>query len=382
MSKTFKPFLYFFYFWNERLTPLGHVLAVFLFFSLFLIWVPGIFAVKIFLFFLSSLLIVSLLTLLPKKNIRLENIQIKNVTEGDIAKVSARISTKQKILAIQLGIFRMHPALKYKGNAFYESLNPEESKIFHADIKTSRRGCFDLPLVSAVIPNVSGIATILFSAKDSFRLFVFPRVIKIKEMSFLKTGQSGKAFMPYLTPSLERGLDFIGIREYREGDSLRDLHHNAFAKYGKPFTKEFAKERGSGLILTMDISCRNTLDKTRAENTVRLTAGIASYLLERELLGRFFVQGKEVPIQSLPPKKAFEKILQALAMAPYPELRLPYPKPESFTLETYPDVPVLSVSLLPQQSNLITKQIIVSEKSLKTDEALYIVLENETEVSL
>ena len=49
--------MYFFFFWNERLTAAGHVLSVFLLFSLFVLWVPGFYLVKFFLFLCSAFLI-------------------------------------------------------------------------------------------------------------------------------------------------------------------------------------------------------------------------------------------------------------------------------------------------------------------------------------
>ena len=60
--------MYFFFFWNERLTAAGHVLSVFLLFSLFVLWVPGFYLVKFFLFLCSAFLIFPLFSLTPPRH--------------------------------------------------------------------------------------------------------------------------------------------------------------------------------------------------------------------------------------------------------------------------------------------------------------------------
>ena len=382
MSRTPKAFLYFYYFWKERLTATGRVLAVFLFFSLFFVWVPGAFAVKAFLLTASAFLIVSIFTLFPLKKIAVRHVQIPPVKEGDAAKISAKIQAEKNFAAVKLGCFRMHPALKFQDEEKYESLRPSEEKEFFAFVRTSRRGAFEIPSVAAVVPNALGITSILKPASGNFELVVQPRAIPVGQMHFLAYGKSGRAFAPYLQPSFKRGLDFIGIREYREGDSLRDLHHKAFAKYGKPFTKEFAAERGEGIVLLLDVSCQKVADKIRVENAVRLTAGIAQYLVGRSLLGRFFIADREIPLPKDAPHDSFAKILDALARAPYPEIGKKFPKPQKWNPAARPMAPVLSVSVLPLDSPLITKQIVVSEKNGMEDDKFFLSLSSEGEVHL
>lgn len=232
------------------------------------------------------------------------------------------------------------------------------------------------------MPNALGITSILKPASGNFELVVQPRAIPVGQMHFLAYGKSGRAFAPYLQQSFKRGLDFIGIREYREGDSLRDLHHKAFAKYGKPFTKEFAAERGEGIVLLLDVSCQKVADKIRVENAVRLTAGIAQYLVGRSLLGRFFIADREISLPKDAPHDSFAKILDALARAPYPEIGKKFPKPQKWNPAARPMAPVLSVSVLPLDSPLITKQIVVSEKNGMEDDKFFLSLSSEGEVHL
>ena len=83
--------MYFFFFWNERLTPIGHCLSVFLFFLLFVIWVLGFYTVKIFLLLCSAFLIFSLFTLVAPKGIILSGVRVPKVREGEDAEITANL---------------------------------------------------------------------------------------------------------------------------------------------------------------------------------------------------------------------------------------------------------------------------------------------------
>ncbi|MBS7391193.1 MAG: DUF58 domain-containing protein, partial [Fibrobacter sp.] len=147
---------------------------------------------------------------------------------------------------------------------------------------------------------------------------VLPKIQNIGQFRVLTLGFSGAMFVRLLRPENSRSMEFIGVREYREGDSLRDLHHKAFARYGRPFTKEFATEVGGGVTLLLDVSAKHFREKMCVEYAIRLFGSIAFWLLERNLLGRVFIGNEEVRLDNA--KNAQEKILAVLARVPYADL--------------------------------------------------------------
>lgn len=74
--------------------------------------------------------------------------------------------------------------------------------------------------------------------------------------------------------------------------------------------------------------------------------------------------------------------MDALARAPYPELGKEFPKPERWAPAARPMAPVLSISVLPLTSDLITKQIIVAEENAESDSVLQIAISSAQGVSL
>ena len=286
-----------YYIWQEGFTQVGHAAAALLMFSMFAGAVPGFWAAWVFcgldfMYFLA--LVPSLFMTARKSKFKAGDIAVRNVYEGEIATVSLQVHAVDKLNAVSLGCFRMDSSLLCEESALVPIAAGETAEMT-CRIQTKKRGAFEIPKVSVIAPEINGA---LRYAADSGKaeLLVFPRPLRVSAFPFLTSGASGVVFAPLLMPSLTRGMDFVGVREYREGDSLRDLHHKAFARYGKPFTKEFETERGAGAILVLDVTARNLREKSSVEMLIRLAAGVGLWLLERSALGRFFIGDDEIPL--------------------------------------------------------------------------------------
>ena len=170
-------------------------------------------------------------------------------------------------------------------------------------------------------------------------------------------------------------MDFVGVREYREGDSLRDLHHKAFARYGRPFTKEFETERGAGAILVLDTAARNLREKSSVEMLIRLAAGVGLWLLERHALGRFFIGDDEI---SLVQGDGGESFLESLARIPPTSLRMSKTAnaQKLWSPAARPLGPVLRVGLYATEDPLVHKQVIL-DSHFKTTEELKEIVSND-----
>ena len=157
------------------------------------------------------------------------------------------------------------------------------------------------------------------------------------------------------------------MREYREGDSLRDLHHKAFARYGRPFTKEFETERGAGAIPVLDTAARNLREKSSVEMLIRLAAGVGLWLLERHALGRFFIGDDEI---SLVEGDGGESFLESLARIPPTSLRMSKTAnaQKLWSPAARPLGPVLRVGLYATEDPLVHKQVILDSHFKTTEE--------------
>ena len=360
-----------YYLWQEAFTPVGHAVAALLFFSMFAGVVPGFWAAWIFCgldFMYILALVPSLFMTARKSKFKADDIVVRHVYEGETADVSLHVHAVDKLNAVSLGCFRMDPSLTCVESGLV-SIAAGEIAELRCEIRTKKRGAFIIPKVSVIVPEING-ALRYASNSGKAELLVFPRPLRLSAFPFLTSGASGIVFAPLLMMSLTRGMDFVGVREYREGDSLRDLHHKAFARYGKPFTKEFETERGAGAILVLDVAARNLREKSSVEMLIRLAAGIGLWLLERHALGRFFIGDDEI---SLVQGDGGESFLEALARIPA-ALLLPshgsnaQNAQKRWSPAARPLGPVLRVGLFATEDPLVRKQVVLDSHSSATDE--------------
>ena len=326
-------------------------------------WAAWVFCGLDFMYFLA--LVPSLFMTARKSKFKTDNITVRNVYEGEPATVSLHLTAEDKLNAASLGCFRMDPTLACEESDLI-SLAAGETTEISCRIRTKKRGAFTIPKVSVIIPEING-ALRFATNSGTAELLVFPRPLHLGSFPFLTSGASGIVFAPLLMPSLTRGMDFVGVREYREGDSLRDLHHKAFARYGKPFTKEFETERGAGAILVLDTTARNLREKSTVEMLIRLAAGIGLWLLKRHALGRFFIGDDEI---SLVQGDGGESFLESLARIPPTSLRMSKTAnaQKLWSPAARPLGPVLRVGLFATEDPLVHKHVILDSHFKTTEE--------------
>ena len=354
-----------YYFWQEYFTPAGRAAAALFPMGILAGAVPNFWAAWVFCgldFLLFLGMVLSLFATARLSRISVEDVQTTPVFEGQTSRISAKVSVrKSSIDSVLLSCFRLDPTLKCEELDYVPLSLKDGSKTLECFVHTTRRGAFPLTNVAASVPEIMGLLRNPFEFKGSSELLVYPRPIKVGAFPFLTAGASGAVFAPLLMPSLTRGMNFMGVREYREGDSLRDLHHKAFARYGRPFTKEFETERGAGAILVLDTVAPSISTRVYGEDAIRLTAGVARWLLEQNILGRFFIDDEEISVQGLAGKDRLESVLEALSRIP-PAKIVGGKKPGPWSPAARPMDPVLRIGLYEKEDSLIHKHVVVSSR--------------------
>ena len=126
------------------------------------------------------------------------------------------------------------------------------------------------------------------------------------------------------------------------------------ARYGKPFTKEFEVERGAGVILLLDTATPNFKSRQYLEHAIRLTAAVGEWLLDREILGRFFIDSEEIALDG--GSESRKNLLDALARIP--PASLAHAKQSApWAPAARPMDPVLRIGLYASEEPLVNKHI-------------------------
>ena len=368
-----------YYIWQEGFTQVGHAASALMLFSMFAGAVPGFWAAWVFcgLDFMYFLALVPCLFMTARKSkFKAGDISVRNVYEGETSTIDLHVTAEDKLNSVSLGCFRMDPSLKCEESTLVAIAAGEMAKLT-CKIQTKKRGAFEIPKVSVIIPEINGALRYAANAGKA-ELLVFPRPVRVGSFPFLTSGASGAVFAPLLLPSLTRGMDFVGVREYREGDSLRDLHHKAFARYGKPFTKEFETERGAGAILVLDVTARSLREKSSVEMLIRLAAGVGLWLLERKALGRFFIGDDEIALVQGDSGVSFLEALARIPAASWREARISTGPRNSRNATSAPKLwspaarplgPVLRMGLFATEDPLVHKQVILDAHLKASDES-------------
>ncbi len=87
-------------------------------------------------------------------------------------------------------------------------------------------------------------------------LRVYPDFSSILQSSFVGIEHQLALLGLHNAPKLGQGMDFKQLREFRDGDTLRQVDWKSTAKYNKPISKEYQDERDQDVIFLMDCSRR------------------------------------------------------------------------------------------------------------------------------
>ncbi|MBX3211999.1 MAG: DUF58 domain-containing protein [Labilithrix sp.] len=127
-------------------------------------------------------------------------------------------------------------------------------------------------------------------ASDGVKVHVVPRIANVARVPIAlatKHQPGGVA----LASKAGESMDLLGVRPYRPGDAVRDLHARTWARTGKPAVREYQQEYFTRVGVVLDTSTR---DPDQLEAAVELAAGVVAHLSRGEALIDVLVVGETV----------------------------------------------------------------------------------------
>jgi uncharacterized protein (DUF58 family) len=172
--------------------------------------------------------------------------------------------------------------------------------------------------VAALVP--LGLAQSAPLRTDGVRFLVVPRIARVVRV----TTPENRRHQPGGVARASRtgdATDLLGVRPYRPGDPVRDLHARSWARVGFPVVREYQQEYFTrvGVVLDTDGTLRRD---AHLEAALSLAAGIVAQLCRGEALVDLLVVGHSVHV--LPLGRSLGSLDQALdvlgAVTPGPAL--------------------------------------------------------------
>ena len=147
-------------------------------------------------------------------------------------------------------------------------------------------------------------------------LLVYPRFYHLESFAV----PLGRRYQPGgipLSSSTGDAIEFVGTREYREGDPIRHIHWRSWARRGQPVVKEFQEEYFCRIAIVLDtfLPARPNPEEIEAfEAAISVVASIADYFSRSEYIVDILAAGPDIYEVSAGRSLAYlENILDVLA---------------------------------------------------------------------
>jgi len=162
-------------------------------------------------------------------------------------------------------------------------------------VHPERRGVYELrgPVAFSAFP--FGIYHAMQEGDQQARMLVYPRFERLSAVS-LPVAPRHQPGGLRLVSRVGESEEFVGNREYRPGDRLRDIHHAGWARLGAPVVREFQQEYLCRIALVLDTYVPHDRAAPRRGfgGAISLAAGIADALSRQEYVIDLFAAGPDL----------------------------------------------------------------------------------------
>lgn len=152
------------------------------------------------------------------------------------------------------------------------------------------RGSHHLDAFEAVPVVPLGLATGRGRVSETPRFFVVPRIANVRHIDLPMSSKHQPGGVALASKSGE-SMDLLGVRPYRPGDPVRDLHARSSARAGVPVVREYVQEYFTrvGVVLGTDAP-----DEESLEAGIELAAGVVAFFSRGEALIDVLIVGEQV----------------------------------------------------------------------------------------
>lgn len=178
----------------------------------------------------------------------------------------------------------------------YLSLQTGQSAEVSAEFQALKRGRYLLQAPAVRSTDPLRLLTTRATAADEQLLLVYPRYYAMEEFNV----PLGRRYQPGgipLSSSTGDAIEFVGTREYREGDPVKNIHWRSWARRGEPVVKEFEEEYFCRIAIILDTFLSKKpgpADLAAFESAISVVASIADYFSHGEYVVDILAAGPDI----------------------------------------------------------------------------------------
>ncbi|MET0556995.1 MAG: DUF58 domain-containing protein, partial [Vicinamibacteria bacterium] len=199
-------------------------------------------------------LVAGVLALRFRPRVALEANLPSRVTAGRPAPVRVRVTTAGERPSGPLVVGSRaggSAGIRYQPDDLFLACAPGEAASGLLEVAAPERGRFTLPALGVGRTDPLGLLSTRRLARPGEVVLAYPRFFEMPELSL----PPGRRYQPGgipLASSLGDATEFVGTRDYRDGDPLRRIHWRSWARRGQPVVKEYHEEYFSRVALVLD----------------------------------------------------------------------------------------------------------------------------------
>jgi len=227
--------------------------------------------------------------------------------------VSIRNDTRRPVFDCAAGIFDLPREISAVSSAALASLEPSESAVLTVMVQGERRGYYVLPPLRVFSLFPFGYFRTTAAKTELPPLLVLPSFQPLHELS----APTGRRYQPRgvaFTSQIGESTEFVGNREYRSGDSRRDIDFRAWGRLARPVVREYQEEYYSRVALVLDTYDTKLANADAFESAISLSAAVAEALTNGPYLIDVFAAGPQLHVLRTGRQvSSLDSVLEALA---------------------------------------------------------------------
>lgn len=210
------------------------------------------------------------------------------LTVGDTVTVELELHNRSGLPALQVAGTEWceFAPLEEQSQPFFNTVPTRGSVNLRYETVAARRGWFEFPPLVVRSRAPFGLFNTHRTLVQPTGVLIFPEYREISRFPLLDRKPSVQN--PFAQVGL--GTEFVGVREYRPGDSPRHVHWRSTARVNELVVKEFSEETQPGLTIALDVrpaSIIGPLTDAQGDNTleraIKVAATLAHYAAQRGL---------------------------------------------------------------------------------------------------
>ncbi|WP_298488797.1 DUF58 domain-containing protein [uncultured Maribacter sp.] len=208
---------------------------------------------KLLFFVVIALVLVDILILFGNKNgIEAQRELPEKFSNGDENKVPISITNKYSLKTYCTILDELPMQFQQRDFSITTSINANKKEQLSYTVRPTERGEYNFGKLHVYTATKIGLAVRRFSFGDSQMVKTYPSFLQLKKYDLISLNQSSLQFGIKKIRRIGNSFEFEQIKEYVQGDNIKDINWKATAKRNQLMVNQFQDEKSQQIYSIID----------------------------------------------------------------------------------------------------------------------------------